>query len=216
VVFGNEFRHRSPRPTLAHRPWQIERRFPWRRVASAPRIAVVAALAAAVAGWFQPDLRVRNLVATLSDPSSIVTSGRDLVLRPGAAGEAPNLVVLRPSTPGFSTFRLCLGGGQSNCVVDGDSIWYGGVKIRLADIDTPEVFSPKCASEAALGRRATERLQELLNAGPFEVVPSGSRDVDRYGRKLRVLERHGRSLGDILIAEGLARRWDGARRSWCG
>jgi micrococcal nuclease len=214
-VFGNAFRHRSRRrPTLAYRLRQIERRFPWRRVARAPRIAVVAVLAAAIAGWFQPDLRVRNLIATLSDPSSIVTSGRDLVLRPGAAGEAPNLVVLRPSTNGFSAFRLCGGRGQSNCVVDGDTIWYGGVKIRLADIDTPEVFSPKCASEAALGRRATERLLALLNAGPFDVVPI-ERDADRYGRKLRILERHGRSLGDILIAEGLARRWDGARRSWC-
>jgi micrococcal nuclease len=216
-VFGNASRHRSwRRPSLARRLWQIERRLSWRRVARAPRIAMVAVLAAAIAGWFQPDLSVRSLIATLSDPSNIVTSGRDLVLRPGAAGKAPNLVVLHPSTTGFSAFSLCGGRGQSNCVVDGDTIWYGGVKIRLADIDTPEVFSPKCASEAALGRRATERLRELLNAGPFEVVPGGSRDVDRYGRKLRILERHGRSLGDILIAEGLARRWDGARRSWCG
>ncbi len=113
-------------------------------------------------------------------------------------------------------FRLCAGRSQLNCVVDGDTIWHGGVKIRIADIDTPEVFSPKCASEAALGRQATERLLELINAGPFEVVPSGSRDADRYGRKLRILERHGHSLGDTLVAEGLARRWDGARRSWCG
>ena len=113
-------------------------------------------------------------------------------------------------------FRLCAGRSQLNCVVDGDTIWHGGVKIRIADIDTPEVFSPKCPSEAALGRQATERLLELINAGPFEVVPSGSRDADRYGRKLRILERHGHSLGDTLVAEGLARRWDGARRSWCG
>jgi endonuclease YncB( thermonuclease family) len=42
------------------------------------------------------------------------------------------------------------------------------------------------------------------------------RDADRYGRKLRVVTRNGRSLGDILVAEGLARRWDGRRRSWCG
>ena len=112
-------------------------------------------------------------------------------------------------------FRLCAGRSQLNCVVDGDTIWHGGIKIRIADIDTPEVFSPKCASEAALGRRATERLLELINAGPFEVVRSG-RDADRYGRKLRMLERHGRSLGEILVAEGLARRWDGARRGWCG
>lgn len=41
------------------------------------------------------------------------------------------------------------------------------------------------------------------------------RNLDIHGRKLRVLMRDGQSLGDILIAQGLARSWDGARRSWC-
>jgi endonuclease YncB( thermonuclease family) len=117
---------------------------------------------------------------------------------------------------GSGAFVLCAGAQRQNCVVDGDTIRYGGIKIRLADIDTPEVFSPKCAAEAARGRRATERLLELLNAGPFQVVVSGDRDEDRYGRKLRTIERDGRSVGEVLIAEGLARAWDGARRSWCG
>jgi hypothetical protein len=31
-----------------------------------------------------------------------------------------------------------------------------------------------------------------------------------------LVRRDGRSLGERLVAEGLARRWDGARRSWCG
>ena len=95
-------------------------------------------------------------------------------------------------------------------------IRYGGVKIRLEDIDAPEVFSPRCAAEAALGRRATVRLLQLINAGPFTLSRRGARDADRYGRKLRVIERDGRSLAETLVAEGLARRWDGARRSWCG
>jgi endonuclease YncB( thermonuclease family) len=112
-------------------------------------------------------------------------------------------------------FALCVRARQQNCVIDGDTIRYGGTKIRLEDIDAPEVFSPKCASEAALGRRATRRLLELINAGPFELVRTGDRDLDRYGRQLRTITRHGHSVGDTLIAEGLARRWDGARRSWC-
>jgi micrococcal nuclease len=128
----------------------------------------------------------------------------------------PNAAAFALQGPASSgAFRLCAEQRRVNCVVDGDTIWHRGVKIRLADIDTPEVFSPRCASEAALGRQATERLLELVNAGPFEVVPI-DRDADRYGRKLRILARGGRSLGDILVAEGLARRWDGARRSWCG
>jgi endonuclease YncB( thermonuclease family) len=116
---------------------------------------------------------------------------------------------------GDGTFQLCVGASQQNCVIDGDTIRYRGVKIRLEDIDAPEVFSPRCSSEAKLGRRAAERLLDLMNAGPFQLV-GGGRDEDRYGRKLRVIERAGRSVGDTLIAEGLARRWDGARRSWCG
>jgi micrococcal nuclease len=90
-----------------------------------------------------------------------------------------------------------------------------GIKIRLEDIDAPEVFSPKCSSEAKLGRRAAERLLRLMNAGPFQLV-GGARDEDRYGRKLRTITRNGRSVGAALVAEGLARRWDGGRRSWCG
>ncbi len=113
-------------------------------------------------------------------------------------------------------FALCALAPGQDCVIDGDTIRYGGVSIRLEDIDAPETHRPRCAAEAALGRRATLRLLELVNAGPFELVQTGVRDEDRYGRKLRVLARDGRSLADTLIAEGLARPWDGARRSWCG
>ena len=111
-------------------------------------------------------------------------------------------------------FKVC-GMIRRTCVVDGDTIWLSGVKIRIADIDTPEISEPKCQSEYALGIRARDRLQELLNEGPFEVLPIGNRDEDQYGRKLRVLVRSGRSLGDQLVSEGLARTWTGRREPWC-
>ena len=119
------------------------------------------------------------------------------------------------TTNGHGAFVPCAQALAPNCVIDGDTIRYRGTKIRLEDIDAPEVFSPRCASEAARGRQASERLLALLNAGPFELV-AGGRDEDRYGRKLRVIARDGRSLGATLVTEGLARPWDGARRSWCG
>lgn len=121
----------------------------------------------------------------------------------------------REGTAVSARFGLCGSGARHNCVVDGDTLHVGGETIRIADIDTPEVFSPGCESELALGRAATEHLLRLVNAGPFEVEGYGSRDQDVYGRKLRVLTRNGRSLGEALVAEGLARRWDGARRGWC-
>jgi endonuclease YncB( thermonuclease family) len=113
-----------------------------------------------------------------------------------------------------ATFGLCRSGGGANCVVDGDTIWYQGTKIRIADIDTPETHEPRCAAEAELGAKATVRMHQLVNAGPFSLKPI-DRDADRYGRKLRILTRSGRSLGDILVDEGLARYYAGGRRSWC-
>lgn len=112
-------------------------------------------------------------------------------------------------------FPICHTGGGMNCVVDGDTIWISGEKIRIADIDTPETHQPRCPREAELGKRATKRMHELVNAGPFEVRRIGNRDTDRYGRKLRVLVRHGQSLGDVLVSEGLARTWTGRREPWC-
>lgn len=100
-------------------------------------------------------------------------------------------------------------------VIDGDTFEYGGVRIRIADIDAPEVHG-LCPDEIARAARATERMRTLLVAGPFELraLPDG-RDEDRYGRKLRIVTRSGRSLGDMLVAEGLARTWTGRREPWC-
>ncbi len=159
----------------------------WRRLAAATGVAAVLALAAAL----HPDLTGANSAFALGGGGSFVMNGG-------------------------GSFTLCAYARAPNCVIDGDTIRYDGIKIRLEDIDAPEVFSPKCASELARGGRATRRLLELINAGPFELLRAGDRDEDRYGRKLRTLERAGRSLGAILVAEGLARPWDGARRSWCG
>lgn len=111
-------------------------------------------------------------------------------------------------------FGIC-GRQRTNCVVDGDTLWLDGVKIRLADIDAPEIGRPRCLKELELGRLATARLVDLLNQGEFTVMPSSSGDVDRYGRKLRVLVRRGDSLGEQLVREGLAHRWGGRKLPWC-
>ena len=113
-----------------------------------------------------------------------------------------------------AVFDRCAGSGRITCVVDGDTIWYQGIKIRLADINTPEISQPACAYERELGERATLRLTALLNAGPFTLLRNG-RDEDRYGRKLRVILRNGESLGGVLVAEGLAEQWQGRRSDWC-
>ena len=114
-----------------------------------------------------------------------------------------------------SNFGICVTQVRWNCVVDGDTFWRNGHKIRIADIDTPEIFSPHCESEMELGLKAQRRLRELLNAGPFELQALTDRDRDSYDRELRVVVRDGRSLGDQLVSEGLARTWTGRREPWC-
>lgn len=135
----------------------------------------------------------------------------DAAMRGAAKAAAPMPTVRVAAT----RFPICGAGARIDCVVDGDTLWLAGIKIRVADINTPEVSSPQCAAERRLGQRATLRLQALLEAGPFELRADG-RDEDRYGRKLRILVRNGRSLGDVLVAEGLAHPWTGRRESWCG
>jgi len=112
------------------------------------------------------------------------------------------------------TFGSCYNGGGIDCVVDGDTFWMAGEKIRIADIDAPETHPARCDEEARLGAAATARLQNLLNAGPIELA-MGARDTDRYGRKLRIVMRDGQSLGETMVRDGLARRWEGRRRPWC-
>lgn len=121
----------------------------------------------------------------------------------------------RASQPVAEQFFECIGPARVTCVVDGDTFWLDGTKIRIADIDTPEISRPSCLHEKVLGRQATARLIELLNAGPFDLI-AYEQDTDVYGRSLRIVSRNGQSLGDVLVREGLAHVWDGSRHSWCG
>ena len=113
-----------------------------------------------------------------------------------------------------AAFALCAPGPRTTCVVDGDTFWLDGEKIRIADINAPETHRAACAAEAERGAAATLRLVALLNAGPF-ALQSGPRERDRYGRLLRTVTRQGRSLGEALVREGLAERWQGRRGDWC-
>jgi endonuclease YncB( thermonuclease family) len=111
-------------------------------------------------------------------------------------------------------FAHCAGPVRVSCFVDGDTFWYRGTKIRVADINAPETSQAHCAAEAQLGAQATRRLTELLNAGHFILAPV-ERETDAYGRRLFVVTRGETSLGAILEAEGLAEPRRGPRSDWC-
>jgi endonuclease YncB( thermonuclease family) len=136
-----------------------------------------------------------------------VPSGGAVSAGGAASSEAP----FDGAVPGVEA--MSVGDPGAARIVDGDTFRYRGEKYRIADIDTPEVEG-RCASESRLAARATDRMEALLHQGPFELHPI-DRDEDQYGRKLRVVTRDGRSLGDQLVAEGLARTWTGRREPWC-
>lgn len=111
-------------------------------------------------------------------------------------------------------FPICGGGQRVTCVVDGDTFWLEGRKIRVADIDTPEISSPRCEAEMRLGQRAKYRMQALLNAGPIALEPA-DRATDRHGRALFRVTRGGESLGGTLVGEGLAVWYGNGKPDWC-
>lgn len=89
------------------------------------------------------------------------------------------------------------------------------VRVRLADVDTPEIKG-KCEREIEMALRARDRLVELLPVGSMVDL----RDVadDKYLGRIdaRVFTSDGRDVTRILINEKLGRPYDGGRRdSWC-
>lgn len=106
-------------------------------------------------------------------------------------------------------------------VIDGDTvevrarIWIDQeikVAVRVADIDAPELFRPRCAGERAKAQQAKAFAADFLADGAATL-----RDI-RYGKYAgRVVARlensAGAELSDALLAAGLAVK--GAASAWC-
>lgn len=128
--------------------------------------------------------------------------------------------VVRPSEPLNTAsirkdqFYFC-GIRNDNCVIDGATFLYQGETIRVADIDAPRIRQASCDKERSRGFYAKQRLRELLNAGDFKLVAAGGRQDAKAGEKLRLVTRGERSLGGVLVSEGLVRPWTGRASPWC-
>jgi endonuclease YncB( thermonuclease family) len=88
------------------------------------------------------------------------------------------------------------------------------IAVRIRDIDTPEIRT-KCKREKALGRNAKRLVTSLLkNAKTIEL-----RNVSRgkYFRIVGDLIADGKNVGDILVKNKLAVRYDGGKKTfdWC-
>ena len=124
------------------------------------------------------------------------------------------LLILALLWPAVATAEVIA--SSSIYVVDGDTVRARGDKFRLVGFDTPETYKPRCEYELALGRAATNRLRQLMaSVRNVDLVILPGRD--KYNRGLARLYVGRNDVADILVSEGLARRYNGGRRqSWCG
>jgi micrococcal nuclease len=99
-------------------------------------------------------------------------------------------------------------------VHDGDSLRCGTERIRISNIDAPELAgSPKCEArrrsrsawcDDAAGEAARRALAGLLAGRRVTIVRIGT---DAYGRTLARVYAGDIDVGEWLIERGLARRW---------
>ena len=89
------------------------------------------------------------------------------------------------------------------------------VRVRILDIDTPEI-NGECDAERKMALRAKDRLAELLPIGG-DIELSDIKDDKYLGRiDARVKMPDGRDVSKVMLHEGLARPYDGGRRTpWC-
>ncbi len=104
---------------------------------------------------------------------------------------------------------LCL----SPTVHDGDTIRCGRERVRIANIDAPELpDSPKCQDrrqsyawcDFAAGEASRVTLVRFVSRGRVMITRLGT---DPYGRTLATISVNGVDAGDYLIAQGLAKPW---------
>lgn len=115
-------------------------------------------------------------------------------------------------------------------VVDADTIFHNGKTYQLVGYDTPESGPrAKCAAEQELAQRAVRRLRQIVAGGDLRLqrvscgCPAGTEGTDRcnHGRLCAVLTAGDRDVAQILIGEGLARRYTcrgdncPPKQSWC-
>lgn len=101
-------------------------------------------------------------------------------------------------------------------VVDGDTVHIQQEKIRILGIDAPELKGA-CPKESQKALEAKQRLSQILN-GSNIIIKRENRD--KYGRTLATLTVENVDVGDILMREGLARKWEkkwrpGLNDIWC-
>lgn len=100
-------------------------------------------------------------------------------------------------------------------VIDGDTIDVRGERVRVANLDAPDVGShAKCALEERRGQAAKAYAIRLVR-GAGEVGLADRQGVDRYGRSLARVTLDRADFAALMIDAGHGRPWRGRSSNWC-
>ena len=102
---------------------------------------------------------------------------------------------------------------------DGDTCYviYEGKKdkVRLLDLDTPEISNPKCEKEYKLGIEAREYINQLISEGKrIEFETEYNRDF--FGRILSYIIVDGENVSKLMVSHSLGIVYDkNNKKDWC-
>ena len=108
---------------------------------------------------------------------------------------------------------------------DGDTcyvnVWYLSnpspklEKIRLLNLDTPEISKPKCAKEKELAYKARDFINNLIvNSKEIKIITNYDRGS--YGRILADIEIDQLNVSELLIKNNLGVIYDkNNKKNWC-
>tara|TARA_Y100001970_G_C14157553_1_gene816475 strand:+ start:1119 stop:1523 length:405 start_codon:yes stop_codon:yes gene_type:complete len=104
----------------------------------------------------------------------------------------------------------CYDGDTCYVIIDGKN-----EKIRLLELDTPEISKPKCDAELELGLKARDFVNDLIkNAETIEFKTDY--ELDYFGRILSYLIIDGDDVSTLLVQNGLGVVYKkGHKMDWC-
>ena len=105
---------------------------------------------------------------------------------------------------------FCYDGDTCYVTVDNEN-----TKIRLLELDTPEISKPKCDQELQLGFKARDYLNSLImNASSIEFKTDYKKDY--FGRILSYLIIDGEDASAKIISNNLGVVYDrNSKQDWC-
>jgi endonuclease YncB( thermonuclease family) len=104
-------------------------------------------------------------------------------------------------------------------VIDGDTIeiCHKDRKevIRIASLDAPETYRPKCPQEKRLGLDAKEEALKFF-VRPMADIEVSRHSVDRYGRTVAAVSVNGEDFASHMIESGHGVLWQfNTKHDWC-